>query len=941
MAKLIKSMDWSRTPLGPIESWPQSLRTVVSLAQASNSPISLAWGPYHTQIYNDGYWPICGDKHPTAMGQDFRECWAAPWPVIGKAYASACAGKTAYLENMRMFLDRYGFLEETWFTFSFSPITDESGKIAGLFHPVTELTGQSLSERRTKTLRDLAAAAGKSRTVQEAFDASAHLFGESNLDLPFALFYLMDEAGRSARLASQVGLSAGTPASPMQIDLDPGSHQPWPIREVVLTGLSQLIEDLAVRLAGMNVGPYPELPGFAFALPITLPGQERPAAVMVAGISARLRMNDSYRAFLELVAASVSTALASARAYEDERRKTETLAALDRAKTLFFSNVSHELRTPLTLIISPLQDELAEQQQPLPQARRERIEIAHRNSLRLLKLVNGLLDFSRIEAGRVQALFEPTDLAFLTAELASGFRSAIERGGLTLTVDCPPLPEPVYVDREMWEKIVLNLLSNAFKHTFHGSIGVHLAATEGAVRLTVEDSGVGIAAAEFPTLFDRFHRVKGAASRTHEGTGIGLSLARELVLLHAGTIAVESEVGTGSRFQVTLQAGSAHLPADKVARTIELQAPEHHSGAFLQEALQWLPSESDSSAAEEREALGPIAAVSSTGQIGPRPRILWADDNADMRRYVQRLLSSSYDVQAVPDGLAALEAARVQLPDLVLTDVMMPRLDGFGLIKALRADERTRRLPVILLSARAGEEAAAEGLEAGADDYLMKPFSARDLIVRVRTHIERAKMRGERIQAVERHATELSAANKHKEVLLKEIHHRVAAVEESSVRNKQLLLIDELTRLHNRRGFFVLGESYLRFLSRDQQQKFLFFFDLDNLKDINDQFGHTAGDDAICAMATALKGTFRDSDLIARLGGDEFVVLASMRAGDVEAVGARVRARLRALNATDNRPYPLETSVGVAEHTSNESLDTLLGRADEAMYANKRARKRP
>ena len=172
--------------------------------------------------------------------------------------------------------------------------------------------------------------------MQEAFDASAQVFGESNLDVPFALFYLIDEAGRSAHLASQVGLSAGTPASPIQIDLDPASPQPWPIREVVLTGLTQLVDDLSVRLAGMKVGPYPELPGLALALPITLPGQERPAAVMVAGISARLRMNDAYRAFLELIAASVSTALASARAYEDERRKTETLAALDRAKTVFF-----------------------------------------------------------------------------------------------------------------------------------------------------------------------------------------------------------------------------------------------------------------------------------------------------------------------------------------------------------------------------------------------------------------------------------------------------------------------------------------------------------------------------------------------------------------------------------------------------------------------------
>jgi signal transduction histidine kinase len=743
MAKLIKATDWSRTPLGPIESWPQSLRTVVSLAQASNSPISLAWGPHHVQIYNDGYWPICGDKHPTSMGQDFRECWAAPWPVIGEAYASACAGKTAYLENMRMFLDRYGFLEETWFTFSFSPITDESGKVAGLFHPVTELTGQSLSERRTKTLRDLVASAGKSKTVQEAFDASAHLFAESNLDLPFVLFYLVDEAGRTAQLAALTSLPAGTSISPLAVDLQTAGIQPWPIAEVVRTGHAQHIDDVVVRLAGLRVGPYEELPRMAFALPITLPGQERPAAVMVAGVSPRLRMDEPYRGFIDLVAASVSAALANARAHEDERRKAEALAEIDRAKTAFFSNVSHEFRTPLTLMLGPLEDELNEREHPLPEARRERIETAHRNSLRLLKLVNGLLDFSRIEAGRVHASYEPTDLAALTAELASNFRSAIERGGLTLSVDCPPLPEPIYVDREMWEKIVFNLLSNAFKHTFQGGIGVRVAWLDGAVELSVQDSGVGIAADELPKLFERFHRVKGAASRTHEGTGIGLSLARELVLLHGGSIRTESDLGKGSCFIVTLKAGNSHLPADKIGRTVDIAATGRHSIAFVQEALHWLPSTPDAGTTDEMNFLDPIPAPAEPESKGPRPRILWADDNADMRQYVMRLLDRAYEVQAVADGMAALDAARSAPPDLVLSDVMMPRLDGFGLLNALRADERTRTIPVILLSARAGEESAVEGLDAGADDYLVKPFSARELLARVRTHLEMAKVRRE------------------------------------------------------------------------------------------------------------------------------------------------------------------------------------------------------
>src|SRR5256712_6751488 len=192
MGKLVRSMDWTEAPLGSIDSWPQSLRTTVSLCLASNFPISLAWGPNHVQIYNDGYWPICGGKHPRSMGQDFSECWASAWPAIGKAFDRALAGETSYLENQRMFLDRNGYLEETFFTFSFSPIRDETGGVGGLFHPVTETTAKMVGERCTRPLRDLAARAGKARTSEEAFHLAAQTLSDFELDLPFVLLYLLD-----------------------------------------------------------------------------------------------------------------------------------------------------------------------------------------------------------------------------------------------------------------------------------------------------------------------------------------------------------------------------------------------------------------------------------------------------------------------------------------------------------------------------------------------------------------------------------------------------------------------------------------------------------------------------------------------------------------------------------------------------------------------------
>jgi signal transduction histidine kinase len=756
MGKLIRSMDWSKTPLGPIESWPQSLRTTVSLCLSSNFPIALAWGPQHVQIYNDGYWPICGEKHPGAMGQDFTECWAAPWPVIGEAFTRALAGETSFLENQRMFLDRKGYLEETFFTFSFSPIRDDSG-VAGLFHPVTETTSRMLSERRTRALRDLAARAGKAQTTEEAFVLAAQTLSEYQLDLPFAFFYLFDSRATEARLIASTGLPQKIPAGAAIVDLGSPDHSAWPLAEVAHNGRAQDVEDLETRFGELSCGEYPESVKRALVLPITPPGCDLPVGVLIAGVSPRLALNETYRAFFDLLAAAVTTEVANARAYEEERKRGEALAEIDRAKTAFFSNVSHEFRTPLTLMLGPLEDELAECISPLPTARRERLETAHRNSLRLLKLVNTLLDFSRIEAGRTQASYESTDLAAYTAELASVFRSAVEKAGLTLVVDCPVLPEPVYVDREMWEKIVLNLLSNAFKHTFEGSITVRLRWFGDYAELAVADTGVGIPQTELPRLFERFHRVKGAKSRTHEGTGIGLALVQELVSLHGGQVCIESEEEKGSTFTVTVKTGTSHIPPDRVGTTRALASTATGAAAFVEEALHWLPNAGPDPSSSSPVDCASLPAEATASCADRRPLVIWADDNADMRDYVRRLLAHRYDVLAVPDGLTALAAAQEKHPDLVLTDIMMPGLDGFGLLRALRADARTRTLPVILLSARAGEEAAVEGLDAGADDYLAKPFSAQELLARVRTHLELARVRREWANELEQANNELEA----------------------------------------------------------------------------------------------------------------------------------------------------------------------------------------
>jgi signal transduction histidine kinase len=739
MGKLVRSMDWSKSPLGAIDSWPQSLRTTVSLCLASNFPIALAWGPHHVQIYNDGYWPICGGKHPGSMGQDFTECWASPWPVIGEAFESALAGETRYLENQRMFLDRNGYLEETFFTFSFSPVGDETGNVGGLFHPVTETTSKMLIERRTRALRDLAARTAKAQTTQEAFSVAAQTLASYDLDLPFVLLYAIDFKKNEALLVGQTGLSPGTIANPEEILLDKPTDF-WPVAEVMRSGSAIQIDDLEERFSAITSGPYSESPKTAIALPIKPPGYDRPSAVFIAGVSSRLPFNEVYRGFCDQLAATLTAGVANAMAYEEERRRAEKLAELDRAKTAFFSNVSHEFRTPLTLMLGPLEEALNEQ--GMRPEQRERLELAHRNSLRLLKLVNSLLEFSRIEAGRVEASYEPTDLAAYTADLASVFRSVIETAGLELHVDCQTLPEPVYVDREMWEKIVLNLLSNAFKFTERGRISVRQQVVGSQIELVVEDTGTGIPPDQLDNVFKRFHRVEGARGRTHEGTGIGLALVQELTKFHGGTVRVASTHGSGSVFIVSIPMGKRHLPAERIGAERELAPKTGRADSFAEEALHWVPATPKAKAAVE---------------AGPRLQVLLADDNADMREYVRRILAEDYDVLAVADGQAALAAAHKHVPNLVLSDVMMPGMDGFALLQELRKDPKTRTTPVILLSARAGEESRVEGLQAGADDYLIKPFSGRELLARVQSHLNMAKLRNEWASELERSNKELEA----------------------------------------------------------------------------------------------------------------------------------------------------------------------------------------
>jgi PAS domain S-box-containing protein len=579
----------------------------------------------------------------------------------------------------------------------------------------------------------------------EACRKAASVLAENPYDIAFAAIYVSNRSN-DIELQASTGFDSAVSTDVFRPWVESAIHFPTP-QEL----------DLARMEGNFLGGAWPETSEKAVVLPLLSTSKETVAGIAILGVSPRRPFDADYRSFFDLVAGQIGTAIANARGYEEERQRAEALAAIDRAKTTFFSNVSHEFRTPLTLILAPLEEELRNAHAEQDPAQRIRLELMYRNTLRLQKLVNTLLDFSRIEADRIEANYEPTDLPGLTAQLAGMFDSAMKQAGLRLVIDCPPASKPAYIDREMWEKVVMNLLSNAFKFTFEGEIAVSVREADDGFQFSVQDMGVGIPPEEIPLLFERFHRVRHTRSRTEEGTGIRLALVQELVRLHGGQIHATSTVGQGTKFTVTVPAGSAHLPSDRINASRVLPSTSVGSRPYIEEALRWLP-ESSQATANQPLSVHDFPIEPATAMPCHGVRVLVADDNADMRDYLRSLLGRYWSVETVTDGNATLERVREQRPELLVSDVMMPGLSGLDLLRSIRGDERTKDLPVILLSARAGEEAAVQALAAGADAYLVKPFAASELIAYVGSHLQLHRLRRQSLAALRASEEKFSAA---------------------------------------------------------------------------------------------------------------------------------------------------------------------------------------
>ena len=429
----LTSVDWSRTPLGPVETWPQSLKTAVRIMLTSRYAMWMAWGRgAHVLLQRRLQADTLGVKHPWALGSRADRVWAEIWPDIGPRIETVLkTGMSTWDERLLLFLERSGYPEETYHTFSYSPLSDDGGAISGMLCVVTEDTERVIGERRLGTLRDLGAQATQAKTTERGLPHRGQRAGREPEGHPVRPA-LHERRGRWLGDASRVEPARqGGTASPDTIDLTDDEAPSWPVAEAIRTALPVPVPDLRARFGDLPGGPWKHPPNEAMVLPIR-ESEARVSGALVVGVNPCRAIDEGYRTFFELAVRQISTTIGNARAYDEEKRRAEALAELDRAKTAFFSNVSHEFRTPLTLLLGPVEDMLAKPEDEIPPEDRELLTVVHRNALRLQKLVNTLLDFSRIEAGRVQASYEPTDLAGLTADLASVFRSAVEKAGMRL-----------------------------------------------------------------------------------------------------------------------------------------------------------------------------------------------------------------------------------------------------------------------------------------------------------------------------------------------------------------------------------------------------------------------------------------------------------------------------------------------------------------------------
>jgi signal transduction histidine kinase/CheY-like chemotaxis protein len=701
MGALMRSLDWSKTLVGPVSSWPQSLRTAVSIILSSRFPMLIHWGPEYVQFYNDGFRPILGaSKHPGALGQPAYPWWTEIWDILVPMFDRVMSGEGTWYENQVVFPNRYGYTEEAYFTFSHSPIRDESGQVVGIFQAITETTERVLDERRLRTLHDLATNTATAQVAEEACRIAVETLSQNDADVPFALLYLLDERRTQAHLAGTAGVVSDTRASPLVIDLSAegpalgkGAKREWPLARVARTGQTEQVDNLTEQFGALPGGPWPESPSVALVLPVAQPGVVLPTGLLVVGVSPRCALNDTYRRFFTLVAGQVATAIANTRALEQERKRAEALTELDRAKSQFLANMSHELRTPLNGILGYAQ--ILKKGKMLSDHQKNGLGIIHQCGEHLLNLINEVLDISKIEARKMELYPKNIHFPEFLEGIAEICRIRAEQKGIELMYETlTQIPKAIRADEKRLRQVLINLLGNAVKFTEKGFITFKVGYQQEKFRFQVEDTGMGIAQEQLEEIFLPFQQ-GGEKSRETEGTGLGLTISRQLVELMGSELKVNSTLGEGSIFWFDLE---------------------------LQEVDEW-----DDVNACEHNILG---------FVGEKRKVLVIDDKWANRSVLVNLLEPlGFEVVEAVNGLDGLNKASEFNPDLIFMDLVMPVMDGFEATRRLRLSPDLADVVVIAISASVFDFNQQQSQDVGCDGFLPKPFREAELLEKLRVHL--------------------------------------------------------------------------------------------------------------------------------------------------------------------------------------------------------------
>jgi signal transduction histidine kinase/CheY-like chemotaxis protein len=724
------------------------------------------------------------------FGRPARETWAQIWDYLRPLLDQALAGEAVYRENDLMTFRTYGngILQESHHHWRYVPIRDKAGSVIGLYNQSIEITESVLAERRLSTVRAFSEQMLVVRSLKEYYDSIVEVLDDNPKDAPFAICYSVKprvpgavDGDIDVKLERTLGVPHNDPSAPETITVNiapkaknifgPGTAgfssptlsaisamssgsgnsrghlfadgNAWPIQRALASRQCVIVQDCRELIKDYPLREWDELPISAIVVPICSDSStEIPESVLILGLNVRRPFDEDYDSWIHVIRSHLASSHTSVKAVEAEKRRIEEEVRMEKAKTAWIRGAANDIRGPLALVSGPLDDVLHSDLTP---KQKHSLTMAKRNTTRLLRLVDALTDLSRLEAGNVEGRFVPTDIGSFVTDLAELFRPAIEKLGVTLEIDIEPSTRMVYVDPTMFETVVSNLIGNAMKYTESGSITVQVRYTDFA-ELSVIDTGVGIPKDELENITAAFHRTTTAVNLGFQSTGLGLSIVREIVHLHDGYLHVSSatlaEFGEqGSTFTAKIPMKERH---SDVSASIA-PAFGQYGSALAGEAMRWKRGSGVSTGASSdtgnESTLGSTSRLSDGLLFESEDVLLLVDNNSDMRDYIRNIFAPFCKVIESTNGEEARALAIEHVPNLILSDIILPKLSGMDLLASIRQESRTAIIPVVVLSAVAGDEARVDALMNGAEDYLTKPFKPKELLARVHLHMQVGKKR--------------------------------------------------------------------------------------------------------------------------------------------------------------------------------------------------------